>query len=76
MGVVYRFGAKLRLRDLLLKMAMPGALTVGLNDDEAERRKRRLRTNIGTIMSPGCHTPKFGQSAQSSIRYGVGSQLV
>ena len=56
-------------------MAMPGALTVGLNDDEAERRKRRLRTNIGTIMSPGCLTPKFGQSAQSSIRYGVGSQL-
>ena len=54
---------------------MPGVLTVGLNDDEAERRKRRLRTNIGTIMSPGCHTPKFGQSAQSSIRYGVGTQL-
>ncbi len=50
-------------------MAMPGVLTVGLNDDEAERRKRRLKTNIGSIMSPGCHTPnKFGQSA-SSIRY-------
>lgn len=49
-------------------MAMPGILTVGLNDDEAERRKRRLKTNIGSIMSPGCHTPKFGQSAQS-VRY-------
>lgn len=49
-------------------MAMPDVLTVGLNDDEAERRKRRLKTNIGSIMSPGCHTPKFGQSA-SSIRY-------
>ena len=37
----------------------PGARScnVAVNDDEAERRKRRLATHMHTVMSPGCHTP-------------------
>lgn len=34
------------------------ASTVTINDDEAERRQRRLETQMRTMMSPGCHTPK------------------
>ena len=35
---------------------MAGRIT-SVNDDEAERRKRRLETHMRTMMSPGCHTP-------------------
>ena len=45
-------------------MAAPSVLIVDLNDDEAERRKRRLKANIGSLLSPGCRTPKFGESGQ------------
>ena len=49
-------------------MAVMTMMTVDLNDDEAERRKRRLKTNIGSLLSPGCHTPKLSQ-ARHIIRY-------
>lgn len=39
---------------------------VRVNDDEAERRLRRLNSNFCTMLSPGCHTPR---SAHSSSRY-------
>lgn len=42
-------------------MAVPTVM-VDVNDDEAERRQRRLKANIGSLLSPGCHTPKLGQS--------------
>lgn len=35
-----------------------GISDVPLNDDEAERRKRRLENQVRSVMSPGCHTPK------------------
>lgn len=31
---------------------------VTINDDEAERRQRRLESHMRTMLSPGCHTPK------------------
>lgn len=35
-----------------------GAGSVAINDDEAERRQRRLQNTMNAMMSPGCHTPK------------------
>ena len=49
-------------------MAVPAVMTVDLNDDESERRRRRLKTNIGSLLSPGYQTPKLSHSGQG-IRY-------
>ena len=35
-----------------------GVGSVAINDDEAERRQRRLQNTMNAMMSPGCHTPK------------------
>lgn len=44
------------------------ATRVTINDDEAERRQRRLESHMRTMLSPGCHTPKSTTAAMDSDR--------
>ena len=43
-----------------------GANVVSVNDDEAERKQRRLSGNMCNFLSPGCHTPR---STNTNDRY-------
>lgn len=43
---------------------------VPVNDDEAERRKRRIENHTRSVMSPGCHTPKDAANYERYI-YGI-----
>ncbi|XP_064398390.1 condensin complex subunit 2-like [Halichondria panicea] len=48
---------------------------VTFNDDEAERRERRFYSNLATMISPGCHTPRSAvhSSAKRGNKSGVES---